>query len=97
MTTGTFEEEAAARLRRVETKVSRMCEAMGVSEGTTTPIRVDKNNPTNSDELHLQGYDVTLSALRRQLRNAGVLNTSASVALVIDGECVANIQFLSAK
>lgn len=85
--------ETAGRLRRIETKVSRMCVAMGVEEGTTMPLRVTLDSLTGKTVMHLRGVDITLSGIMRYLRASKVVGLTTPLELIVNGEHVADIRF----
>jgi hypothetical protein len=86
--------ETAGRLRRIETKVSRLLSHAGIEEGTTMPLSIEANNdPAAPALMHLQGFDITLSSLRRYLRESKEVSITTPLTLYIDGEYVGSLIF----
>lgn len=70
-------EEVAQRLRRIETKLHKWGIKMGMEpEATTMTLRVEERN--GQVLVHVPGYDVTLSQIRRAMEDAPVENFRAA-------------------
>lgn len=80
------------RMRRVETKVTRIYNHLGLGSDTTMPIRVEKATMFKAAKAYISGYDVTLSQIKRALISSGEVDLERdAVDLIVNGECIARL------
>ena len=83
-------EELVKRARRIETRIWKLCEKMGVTEAPSVPFVIDKSDPPS---IAIPGYDVTLAKIRRELTLVGVDPDGGCITLLINGIRAGRIVF----
>jgi hypothetical protein len=81
-------EEVLQRVRRIETRVYKLCEAAGVeaAPGTNAIEVVDVDGQLF---VHVQGFDTPLSSIKRALRDAEVPYGARAIRVMFRGMQVA--------
>ncbi len=85
-------DELLARMRRIETRVHRMCEKLGVDMASAAQVVV--GHAPQGPFAEIKGYDVTLSKIARELSIGGVDPYAEQVNVVMNGKIVATINFV---
>ncbi len=84
--------EILQRARRVETRVWKMCEKLGISDQVTVPVLVGRDS-NGTVFVSLPGYDVPLARIKRELAAQGVDPYEDRIELIIAGVSAGWIQF----
>ena len=85
-------EELVSRMRRIETRMHKLCEKMGVD--MTPAPRTAVGQGEQGPYVEVNGYDVTLSKIARELTIGGVDPYAEQVNVVLDGRIIVTINFV---
>jgi hypothetical protein len=82
-------DEIMSRNRRIETALYRISEHMGVER----PNDVKAVVVVSPIEIHVRGYDVTLSKIKREMESANMFEYNRPISVMKDGVEIAVIAF----
>lgn len=92
-----IEKENTHRLRRIETKVSKLLVAAGIEEGTTMPISLQPSTMLKPAKLTVQGFDINMSSLKRYLRATEDVHEFEPLDIYIGDKKVAKLTFMESE
>jgi len=84
--------ESLDRLRRIETRMWKICEHLGVEPppgGTAVTLL---SGPPGTPELQVPGFDTPLSTIKRELLRAGV-SLQQPILVSCNGQKIAEVTF----
>lgn len=84
-------DEVLQRIRRIETRLWKLCEHVGLAAASPPGITV--NTAHDITQVELKGFDVTIGAIRHALLDKGAM-TDEPVNLIVNDTYVCNVQFM---
>jgi hypothetical protein len=86
--------EVIDRGRRMETKLTKILVAIGITEMTTMPISSTASTTFKPAEVELAGYDITLTRIKQILRSAADIDVCEPITIMVKGRKIAKLTFL---
>lgn len=88
-----YDEEILQRVRRIETRLHKLCEHEGVAPPPGRPLAVKDCGFAAGIHVDVQGLDTTLSAILTSLQNARLSAEGREVVVSTPAGVVARIHF----